>query len=158
MLSVNDIAVTYGGVITAVDGVSLQVPENGVVALLGANGAGKTTMLRAITGLLRLHGGAITRGSITFDGKRIDRQDATRIVRLGIAQVLEGRASTTSTLARDPASPKISGAPIDPPRAAQCSAPVFQRRLYTRVAWRGGGVMTLAQEFARASSSSIVAA
>ncbi len=91
MLAVNDIAVTYGGVIAAVDGVSLQVPDNGVVALLGANGAGKTTMLRAISGLLRLHGGAITRGSITFDGKRIDRQDATRIVRRGIAQVLEGR-------------------------------------------------------------------
>ncbi len=91
MLTIQDVAVTYSGVISAVNGVSLEVPDNGVVALLGANGAGKTTMLRAITGLLRRHGGALTRGSISFDGKRIDRLDATRIVSLGIAQVLEGR-------------------------------------------------------------------
>jgi branched-chain amino acid transport system ATP-binding protein len=91
MLSIQDISVTYSGVVTATNGVSIAVPDNGVVALLGANGAGKTTILRAITGLLRLHGGAITRGSISFDGKRIDRLDPTRILRLGIAQVLEGR-------------------------------------------------------------------
>lgn len=91
MLAIQDIGVTYAGVIAAVNGVSLEVPDNGVVALLGANGAGKTTILRAITGLLRRHGGALTRGSITFDGTRIDRLDATRIVRMGIAQVLEGR-------------------------------------------------------------------
>src|SRR5260221_1567356 len=91
MLAIQDIGVTYAGVIAAVNGVSLEVPDNGVVALLGANGAGKTTILRAITGLLRRHGGALTLGSITLDGKRIDRLDATRIVRLGIAQVLEGR-------------------------------------------------------------------
>jgi branched-chain amino acid transport system ATP-binding protein len=91
MLTIQEIAVTYAGVITAVDGVSLEVPTSGVVALLGANGAGKTTILRAVTSLLRMHGGALTRGGITFDGKRIDRLDATRIVRLGIAQVLEGR-------------------------------------------------------------------
>jgi branched-chain amino acid transport system ATP-binding protein len=91
MLAIEDIAVTYAGVITAVRGVSLEVPDNGVVALLGANGAGKTTILRAITGLLRIHGAALTRGSISFDGKRIDRLNATQVVRRGIAQVLEGR-------------------------------------------------------------------
>ncbi len=91
MLTIQDIGVTYAGVIAAVNGVSLEVPDNGVVALLGANGAGKTTILRAITGLLRLHGGALTRGSIMFEGKRIDRLDATGVVRRGIAQVLEGR-------------------------------------------------------------------
>jgi branched-chain amino acid transport system ATP-binding protein len=91
MLAIQDIGVSYSGVITAVDGVSLEVPDNGVVALLGANGAGKTTILRAITGLLRLHGGALTRGAITFEGKRIDRLDTTRILPRGIAQVLEGR-------------------------------------------------------------------
>jgi branched-chain amino acid transport system ATP-binding protein len=91
MLSIDDIGVIYSGVVTAVNGVSITVPDKGVVALLGANGAGKTTILRAITGLLRLHGGAITSGGVSFDGKRIDRLDPTAIRRLGIAQVLEGR-------------------------------------------------------------------
>jgi branched-chain amino acid transport system ATP-binding protein len=91
MLAIEDITVTYAGAIPAVQGVSLEVPDRGVVALLGANGAGKTTILRAITGLLRFHGAALTSGAIRFEGKRIDRLDATRIVRLGIAQVLEGR-------------------------------------------------------------------
>ncbi len=91
MLRIEDIAVTYHNTIVAVQGVSLEVPDRGVVALLGANGAGKTTILRAVTGLLRLHGGRVVRGSIVFDGERIDTLDATRIVRRGIAQVLEGR-------------------------------------------------------------------
>src|SRR5215813_14873553 len=91
MLTVQDIEVSYQGAVNAVRGVSLEVPDRGVVALLGANGAGKTTILRAIGGLLRFHGGRVTRGSITFDGAHIDPLDASRIVRLGIAQVLEGR-------------------------------------------------------------------
>jgi branched-chain amino acid transport system ATP-binding protein len=91
MLLIDDIGVTYSGVIAATNGVTITVPDKGVIALLGANGAGKTTILRAITGLLRLHGGAVTRGSISFDGKRIDRLDPTQILQLGIAQVLEGR-------------------------------------------------------------------
>jgi branched-chain amino acid transport system ATP-binding protein len=91
MLAVHDIEVTYNDVITAVRGVSLEVPDHGVVALLGANSAGKTTMLRAISGLLRIHGARIVRGSITFDGQRLDGLNATQIVRRGIAQVMEGR-------------------------------------------------------------------
>ncbi|HEY7350815.1 MAG TPA: ABC transporter ATP-binding protein [Ktedonobacterales bacterium] len=91
MLVVQNIEVTYHNVITAVRGVSLEVPDSGVVALLGANGAGKTTILRAIAGMLRFHSARLTRGSITFDGKRIDHLNATQIVRHGIAQVLEGR-------------------------------------------------------------------
>src|SRR5215468_4754105 len=91
MLAIEDIEITYQGAINAVRGVSLEVPDRGVVALLGANGAGKTTILRAIGGLLRFHGGRIARGSITFDGARIDALDPDKIVRLGIAQVLEGR-------------------------------------------------------------------
>jgi len=91
MLAIQDIEVTYQGAITAVRGVSLEVPDRGVVALLGANGAGKSTILRSIGGLLRLHGGRVTRGSILFDGRRIDTLDATKVIRLGIAQVLEGR-------------------------------------------------------------------
>jgi branched-chain amino acid transport system ATP-binding protein len=91
MLAVQDVEVRYQGTSTAVRGVSLEVPERGVVALLGANGAGKTTLLRAIGGLLRFHGGRVTRGTIHFAGQRIDTLDASRIIPLGIAQVLEGR-------------------------------------------------------------------
>jgi branched-chain amino acid transport system ATP-binding protein len=91
MLRLQHLAVMYHGTIAAVQGVSLEVPERGVVALLGANGAGKSTILRAITGLLPLHGGRIVQGSITFEDQHIENRDATQIVRLGIAQVLEGR-------------------------------------------------------------------
>ena len=72
-------------------GISLSVPEGAIVALLGANGAGKTTVLRAIAGVLGIHEGEITKGSVTFEGERIDRRDPSEIVRLGIAQVPEGR-------------------------------------------------------------------
>ncbi len=91
MLQIQGLAVTYHNTIQAVHGVSLETPDRGVVALLGANGAGKTTILRAITGLLGLHGGRVVGGSITFDGQRIDNANTTQIVRRGIAQVLEGR-------------------------------------------------------------------
>ena len=91
MLSVQDVEVHYQGAIVGVRGVSLEAPDRGVVAVLGANGAGKTSLLRAIGGLLRFHGARVTRGAIYFDGERIDTLDATRIVQMGIAQVLEGR-------------------------------------------------------------------
>jgi ABC-type branched-subunit amino acid transport system ATPase component len=71
--------------------VSFSVPEGGAVALLGANGAGKTTALRALTGLLRFHGGQVAAGSIRFAGRSITRADAATLVAAGIAQVLEGR-------------------------------------------------------------------
>lgn len=91
MLVLQDLAVTYHNTIPAVQGVSLEVSERSVVALLGANGAGKTTIMRAITGLLTHNRASITRGSILFEGERIDRLNATQIVQRGIAQVLEGR-------------------------------------------------------------------
>ncbi len=91
MLAVRELDVTYQGAIAAVRGVSLAVPDRGVVALLGANGAGKTTILRAISGLLEGQGGRITHGTIEFDGQSITTLDAPRIVRLGITQTLEGR-------------------------------------------------------------------
>src|SRR6266849_10385500 len=91
MLLLQDIAVTYNNIIAAVQGVSIEVPDKTVVALLGANGAGKTTTLRAISGLLHIHRATITRGSILFDGERIDRLNTTQIVQRGISQVLEGR-------------------------------------------------------------------
>jgi branched-chain amino acid transport system ATP-binding protein len=91
MLLLQDIAVTYHNVAPAVQGISLEVPDKAVVALLGANGAGKTTIIRTISGLLNIHNASIVRGSIFFDGERIDRLNATQIVQRGIAQVPEGR-------------------------------------------------------------------
>jgi branched-chain amino acid transport system ATP-binding protein len=91
MLRLHDLSVRYHNTVAAVQGVTLEVPDSGVVALLGANGAGKSTILRTITGLLPWHGGQIVQGSIVFNGQRIDNRDATQIVRLGIAHVLEGR-------------------------------------------------------------------
>ena len=91
MLNLNNIEVIYSDVIQVLRGVSVQVPDGKIVALLGANGAGKTTTLRAISGLLRAQEGEVTRGSIEFDGRRIEHLDPENIVRLGIVQALEGR-------------------------------------------------------------------
>ncbi len=91
MLKVNNIEVVYSDVILVLRGVSLNVGEGQIVSLLGANGAGKSTTLKAISGLLRSQQGEVTRGSIEFDGQRIDKLNPDEIVRLGIVQVLEGR-------------------------------------------------------------------
>ena len=91
MLSVANLEVVYSDVIVALRGVSLEVPDGSIVALLGANGAGKTTCLRAISGLLDVHRGRISKGGVTLDGVPIGGLDAPAIVRRGIAQVLEGR-------------------------------------------------------------------
>jgi branched-chain amino acid transport system ATP-binding protein len=91
VLVIDNVEVVYDDVLLALRGVSLEVPQGAIVALLGANGAGKTTTLRACTGLLPLHRGAVRAGTISLDGKRIDRLAAPEIVRAGIAQVMEGR-------------------------------------------------------------------
>ena len=91
MLKVNNIEVVYSDVILVLRGVSLEVPDGQMVSLLGANGAGKSTTLKAISGLLRTQEGEVTRGSIEWDGQRIDHMTPDEIVRLGIVQVIEGR-------------------------------------------------------------------
>ena len=91
MLSVNNIEVIYDHVILVLKGISLEVPEQGIVALLGANGAGKTTTLKAISNLLRAERGDITKGSIEFQGKRIDSMTPAQLVQQGVIQVMEGR-------------------------------------------------------------------
>jgi branched-chain amino acid transport system ATP-binding protein len=91
VLEVSNLEVVYNDVILVLRGLSISVPDGQIVALLGANGAGKTTTLRAVSGLLGIHEGVVTKGSITFDGKRIDEMDAASIVRAGITQVMEGR-------------------------------------------------------------------
>jgi branched-chain amino acid transport system ATP-binding protein len=90
-LSVNNIEVIYDHVILVLKGVSLEVPQGRVVALLGANGAGKTTTLKAISNLLRAERGEVTKGTIEFRGKRVDRRSPTELVRMGVCQVMEGR-------------------------------------------------------------------
>ncbi|MDE0122773.1 MAG: ABC transporter ATP-binding protein [bacterium] len=91
MLEVSNLEVVYKDVVVVLRGVSLEAPEGSIVALLGANGAGKTTTARAITGLLDVHEGEVTKGSIRFAGKDITRRLPSERVRMGISQVMEGR-------------------------------------------------------------------
>jgi len=91
ILKLNNIEVMYHEVILVLKGVSLEVPEGGVVALLGANGAGKSTTLKAISGLLKHEDGEVTDGSIEFMGEKIDRLGAEEVSKMGIIQVIEGR-------------------------------------------------------------------
>jgi branched-chain amino acid transport system ATP-binding protein len=91
MLSVNNIEVIYNSVILVLRGVSFEVKPGQVVALLGANGAGKSTTLKAISGLLSSELGQVTRGSITWNNERIDNLNTEDVVRRGLFQVIEGR-------------------------------------------------------------------
>jgi branched-chain amino acid transport system ATP-binding protein len=91
LLSVRNIEVVYDEVILVLRGLSLDIPRGAIVALLGANGAGKSTTLKAISGLLKTEDGEVTRGEVLFDGQRIDGIDPDKIVRRGIFQVMEGR-------------------------------------------------------------------
>jgi branched-chain amino acid transport system ATP-binding protein len=91
LLRINNIEVIYDHVILVLKGVSLSVPEGGIVALLGANGAGKTTTLKAISNLLRSERGDVTKGTIEFRGRRVDRLSPDELVKLGVVQVMEGR-------------------------------------------------------------------
>jgi branched-chain amino acid transport system ATP-binding protein len=91
MLQVNNIEASYLGVIRVLHGISLEVGDGKIVALIGANGGGKTTTLKAISGLLRTEQGSISSGDITLDGRRIDRLAPEQIAHLGISQVMEGR-------------------------------------------------------------------
>ncbi len=91
MLSLNNVEVIYNKVILVLKGMSLQVPQGKIVALLGSNGAGKSTTLKAISGLLKPDNGEVTDGNIEFMGERIHHRDAAEIVRMGIFQVMEGR-------------------------------------------------------------------
>src|SRR5712691_7125092 len=91
MLRLNTVQVTYSEVILVPKGLSLEVPDGQIVTLLGANGAGKTSTLKAVSGLLKTENGRVTDGSIEFRGQRVDGLDPEDICRLGIVQVMEGR-------------------------------------------------------------------
>ena len=91
VLEVRDLAVSYGGVVEALRGVSLTVQEGSVVALLGSNGAGKTTLLRTLSGTLRLHRGRVDRGEVIYRGANLKARDPAACVASGLVQVPEGR-------------------------------------------------------------------
>jgi len=91
ILSLNNVEVIYDHVSLAIKGVSIEVPQGGMVAMLGANGAGKSTTLKSISGLLRAERGLVTRGEVRFMGQNIDALLPQQRVKLGIVQVLEGR-------------------------------------------------------------------
>ncbi|HSH10745.1 MAG TPA: ABC transporter ATP-binding protein [Ilumatobacter sp.] len=91
MLELANVEVVYNEVILVLRGLSIEVPDGQIVALLGANGAGKTTSLRAISGLLHNHNGVITKGTVTYNGEVINGKKPSDIVLSGITQVMEGR-------------------------------------------------------------------
>jgi len=91
VLQLTDVEVMYDRAILALRGVTIAVPDGGIVALLGANGAGKSSTLKAISGMVRSEKGVCTHGRIELDGERIDRLDPVAIVRRGVTHVMEGR-------------------------------------------------------------------
>jgi branched-chain amino acid transport system ATP-binding protein len=91
LLEVKNVEVLYNNIILALKGVSLEVSEGNIVTILGANGAGKTTILKAISGILILENGRVTKGEILFEGRRMDGKDPAEIARSKISLVMEGR-------------------------------------------------------------------
>jgi branched-chain amino acid transport system ATP-binding protein len=91
MLKLNNVEVIYDDVILVLKGMSMEAKEGEITVLLGANGAGKTTSLKAISGLLKSEEGEVTDGAIEFMGQKINNKDAEDIVRMGIIQIMEGR-------------------------------------------------------------------
>lgn len=91
ILQADEISVTYGGIIPALRGVSVTVPERAIVALLGGNGAGKTTMLKALSSLVRAERGELTGGRVVYRGEDVTRLEPWTLVERGLVQVLEGR-------------------------------------------------------------------
>jgi branched-chain amino acid transport system ATP-binding protein len=91
ILSINNVEVIYDHVILVLKGVSLTVQEGGIVAILGANGAGKSTTLKSISNLVRSERGEVTKGSIEFKGERVDGLTPNDLVKRGCIQVMEGR-------------------------------------------------------------------
>jgi branched-chain amino acid transport system ATP-binding protein len=91
VLKVNNIEVVYSDIILVLRGISIEVPEGQIVSFLGSNGAGKSTTLKAISGILKYQDGEVTKGSIEFEGKGIHDLDPFEIVKMGITMVPEGR-------------------------------------------------------------------
>ena len=91
ILDIKNIEVMYDNVILALHDVTLNVPKGKIVALLGGNGAGKSTTLKSISTMLASERGKVTGGSINYDGNVIEKQNPSQMVNMGMVQVLEGR-------------------------------------------------------------------
>lgn len=91
LLAINNLKIVYDGAIEAVRDVSLAVPQGAIVALLGSNGAGKSSILKAVSGVLAIEEGEIEKGAIHFDGQSINERTAEEVVCAGLVQVPEGR-------------------------------------------------------------------
>jgi len=91
VLKLNNVEVVYDRTVLVLKGISLEVPDQRIVTLLGSNGAGKSTTLKAISGLLKPERGEIIQGSVEFHGEQINHRNPDDIVKLGITQVMEGR-------------------------------------------------------------------
>lgn len=91
MLTINNVEIVYNDVIAAVRGISFEVPDGAIIALLGSNGAGKSTTLKAISGILKSQDGEIEDGTIEFDGVRLNNKSPEEAVKMGLCQVPEGR-------------------------------------------------------------------
>ena len=91
VLDINNIEVIYEDVILVLRGLSLSVPEGKIIALLGSNGAGKSTTLKSVAGLLPSEHGEVTQGNIVYQGRKITRANPAEIVKMGISLVMEGR-------------------------------------------------------------------
>jgi len=91
LLEFKNVEVLYNNIILALKGVSLEVSEGNIINILGANGAGKTSILKAISGIIRLENGRVSRGEILFKGERIDGKEPSDIARSNISLVMEGR-------------------------------------------------------------------
>lgn len=91
LLEINNLKIVYDGAIEAVRDVSLTVPEGAIVALLGSNGAGKSTVLKTVSGVLAIEEGEVEKGTVVFEGEPISNRSAEEIVRCGLIQVPEGR-------------------------------------------------------------------
>ncbi len=144
LLVVDDLAVAYDGAVQALRGVSLWVPRGGVVAVLGSNGAGKTTLLRAVSGALAGVGGAVTGGTVRFDGRAIERDDAAEIVRAGVVQVPEGRRVFRDLTVEE--NLRVGGYPVSDRAAKRASLqrvfdlfPVLAERRHQRGGLLSGG-------------------
>jgi len=144
MLSVNNIEVIYNDIILAVKGISLNVPEGEIVALLGANGAGKSTVIKSISGLLKSQDGEIERGTISYKDKRIDGESPESIVKMGICQVPEGRRvfidlTTYENLRVGAFTRKDSKDVKNDLEKVLEYFPILKRRLYLKAGYLSGG-------------------
>ena len=91
MLAVGNLEVVYDDVVLALRGISIEIPDGSIVALLGANGAGKSTVLRTLSGLLDVHNGEIRKGGVTLDGEQVGHLRPAALTKRGVKHVLEGR-------------------------------------------------------------------